>query len=98
MAGPRQRLQLAGTPVAGLIAWVPATGPVGLGFSAVSYAGQLTVGVPSDASLVPDHDRLVALIDAEISALARPDCQVLADLLGERHRRRLHRGRRLAWR
>ena len=76
VAGPRQRLQLAGTPLAGLITWVPATGPVGLGFTAVSYAGQLTVGVASDARLVPDHGRLVALIDAEISALARPDCQV----------------------
>ena len=76
VAGPRHRLQLAGTPIAGLITWVPASGPVGLGFSAVSYAGQLTVGVATDASLVPDHDRLVTLIDAEISALARPDCQV----------------------
>ncbi len=77
VAGPRQRLQLAGVPVAGLIAWVPASGPVGLGFSVVSYAGQLTVGVSSDVSLVPDHDRLVELIDAEISALGRADCRVL---------------------
>ena len=76
VAGPRRRLRLAGVPVAGLIAWVPASGPVGLGFSGVSYAGQLTVAVASDVSLVPDHDRLVALIDEEISALARPDCQV----------------------
>jgi diacylglycerol O-acyltransferase len=75
VAGPRHRLQLAGTPIAGLITWVPATGPVGLGFSAVSYAGQLTVGVATDARLVPDHDRLVALIDAEVSALGLPDCQ-----------------------
>jgi diacylglycerol O-acyltransferase / wax synthase len=76
VAGPRHRIQLAGSPVTGLLVWVPATGPVGLGFSAVSYAGQLTVSVASDASLVHDHGRLVALIDEEISALARPDCQV----------------------
>ena len=78
VTGPRHRLQLAGTPVAGLIAWVPASGPVGLGFSAVSYAGQLTVAVASDTGLLPDHDRLVDLIDAEVSALSRPDCQVLS--------------------
>ena len=76
VAGPRHRIQLAGSPVTGLLVWVPATGPVGLGFSAVSYAGQLIVAVASNASLVPDHGRLVALIDEEISALARPDCQV----------------------
>jgi diacylglycerol O-acyltransferase len=75
VSGPRHQVQLAGAPVTGLIAWVPATGPVGLGFSAVSYAGQLTVGVASDASVLPDHDRLVALIDAEVSALARPERQ-----------------------
>jgi len=76
VSGPRHQVRLAGAPVTGLIAWVPATGPVGLGFSAVSYAGQLTVGVASDASVLPNHDRLVALIDAEVSSLARPDCQV----------------------
>ena len=65
-----------GRPSRASSTWVPATGPVGLGFSAVSYAGQLTVGIASNAGLVPDHDRLVALIDAEISALARPDCRV----------------------
>ncbi len=72
VAGPRHQVQLAGAPVTGLLTWVPATGPVGLGLSAVSYAGQLTVAVASDARLLPDHDRLVALIDAEVSALALP--------------------------
>jgi WS/DGAT/MGAT family acyltransferase len=76
VAGPRHRLQLAGAPVSGITVWVPATGPVGLGFGAVSYAGQLTVAVSSDERLLPDHDRLVTLIDAELSALARPDRQV----------------------
>ena len=41
----------------------------GLGLSIVSYAGQLLVGLASDAHLLPDHDRLLALLDDEIGAL-----------------------------
>ncbi len=72
VSGPRYQVQIAGTPVAGMAGWVPVTGPLGLGLSIVSYAGQLTVGLASDAHLVPDHDRLLALLDDEISALNTP--------------------------
>ena len=60
------------TPVAGMAGWVPVTGPLGLGLSIVSYAGQLSVGLASDAHLLPDHDRLLALLDDEIGALHTP--------------------------
>jgi len=70
--GPRYRVQLAGTPVAGIAGWVPVTGPLGLGLSIVSYAGQLTVGLASDTRLLPDHDRLLGLLDEEIGALHPP--------------------------
>ena len=53
--------------------WLGAvTGPLGLGLSIVSYAGQLSVGLVGDAHLVPDHDRLLALIDEEVGALRTP--------------------------
>jgi len=67
--GPRYRVQLAGTPVAGMAGWVPVTGPLGLGLSIISYAGQLSVGLASDARLLPDHDRLLGLLDEEVGAL-----------------------------
>jgi diacylglycerol O-acyltransferase len=69
VSGPRYRVQLAGTPVAGMAGWVPVTGPLGLGLSIVSYAGQLSVGLASDTHLLPDHDRLLALLDEEVGAL-----------------------------
>ena len=72
VSGPRHRVQIAGTPVAGMAGWVPVTGPLGLGLSIISYAGQLTVGLASDVHLVPDHDRLLALLDDEIGALHTP--------------------------
>ena len=65
-------MQIAGTPVAGMAGWVPVTGPLGLGLSIVSYAGQLSVGLASDAHLLPDHDRLLALLDGQIGALHTP--------------------------
>ena len=69
VSGPRHRVQIAGTPVAGMMGWVPVTGPLGLGLSIVSYAGQLSVGLASDAHLLPDHDRLLALLDDEIGTI-----------------------------
>ena len=72
VSGPRHQVQIAGTPVAGMAGWVPVTGPLGLGLSIVSYAGQLSVGLASDVHLVPDHDRLLALLDDEIGALHTP--------------------------
>ena len=72
VTGPRYRVQLAGTPVAGIAGWVPVTGPLGLGLSIVSYAGQLSVGLASDARLLPDHDRLLRLLDEEVGALHTP--------------------------
>ena len=55
-----------------MMGWVPVTGPLGLGLSIVSYAAQLSVGLASDAHLLPDHDRLLALLDDEIGALHTP--------------------------
>ena len=72
VSGPRHRIQIAGTPVAGIAGWVPVTGPLGLGLSIVSYAGQLTVGLASDTHLLPGHDRLLALLNDEIGALHTP--------------------------
>jgi len=72
VTGPRHRVQLAGTPVAGIAGWVPVTGPLGLGLSIISYAGQLTVGPASDTRLLPDHDRLLRLLDEEVSTLHTP--------------------------
>ena len=64
--GPRQRISIAGTPVAGLLFWVPTSGPVGVGMSLISYAGELTVGIMVDSRLVPDLERLRQLVDEEL--------------------------------
>ncbi|TSC33608.1 WS/DGAT domain-containing protein [Corallococcus sp. Z5C101001] len=68
--GPRQPVSLAGTRLEGLTFWVPQAGHVGLGISLFSYAGQVTVGVASDASRVPEPGALVAAFQDELDALA----------------------------
>jgi WS/DGAT/MGAT family acyltransferase len=67
--GPKERLSFAGVPLRRILFWVPQSGPIGLGISILSYAGEVTVGVLADAELVPDPDALVSDLHAELSAL-----------------------------
>jgi diacylglycerol O-acyltransferase / wax synthase len=52
--GPRARLSVAGTPLAGVLVWAPCSGSIGMSISIFSYAGKVTVGFLTDAGLVPD--------------------------------------------
>jgi len=67
--GPRERLFLAGEPLGRAMFWVPQSGRLGLGVSILSYAGEVMVGVASDAGLVPDPAAIVDGFQAEVEAL-----------------------------
>jgi diacylglycerol O-acyltransferase len=67
--GPRERLYLAGAPLEALMFWVPQAGGVGVGVSIISYAGQVRLGVFTDAGLVPDPETIIAGFYAEFGAL-----------------------------
>jgi WS/DGAT/MGAT family acyltransferase len=69
IAGPREEVSLAGVPLRGFTAWVPSTGPVGVGLAICSYAGELQIGVAVDEALVPDSEVLLAALREEVSAL-----------------------------
>jgi len=64
--GPRHRISIAGSEVSGLLFWVPTSGPVGVGLSLISYAGDLIIGIMVDAGLIPDAGRLRELLDEEL--------------------------------
>ena len=66
VVGPRAAVALGGTPLAGALLWVPTSGPISLGVSVVSYAGQLSLGICADAVVVPDPAALTALLTEEI--------------------------------
>lgn len=72
VVGPAAPLTLAGAPLRHLVAWVPRAGDIPLGISFVSMRGELVVGVAADARVVPDPQRLLAGLDAELDGLAVP--------------------------
>lgn len=69
VAGPRQRLYLAGNPIRQINFWVPQTAGLGLGVSIFSYMGEIVVGVMANGKLVPDPEAIVAAFEAEYAAL-----------------------------
>ena len=67
--GPRQELHIAGAPVNTLMAWVPQSGRVGIGFSIISYNGKVWVGINGDQNQVPDPEAIVSAFEDEFEAL-----------------------------
>ena len=67
--GPREQLYLAGEPLKQAMFWVPQSGRMGLGISILSYAGEVLVGVASDAGLVPDPQTLVEGFHSDLNDL-----------------------------
>ncbi len=69
--GPREPIYFAGTRIAGIVVWVPAAGPIGLGVSIFSYNGAVTVGLRVDAGVVPDPETIIDAFARELEVLAR---------------------------
>lgn len=67
--GPREPLYLAGNRIRTLMFWVPTPAHLGLGVSIISYAGQVNVGINTDARLIPDPDEITAAFMDEFDAL-----------------------------
>ena len=77
--GPRMPLYLAGSKVDNMIFWVPQSGRLGLGVSILSYDSKVTLGVVTDAGLVPDPQKIIDGFHAEFDALLALAEQVAAD-------------------
>jgi WS/DGAT/MGAT family acyltransferase len=69
--GPRQEIYLAGKAMRSMMFWVPQAAHLGLGVSILSYAGQVRLGVVTDAGLVPDPAALIEAFQDEMSAAIR---------------------------
>ena len=69
--GPRQPVYMAGTPVRGVLVWAPTSGGVSMSVAIFSYAGEVTLGVMSDARLVPDPEPIVEAFEPELRRLQR---------------------------
>jgi WS/DGAT/MGAT family acyltransferase len=71
--GPREPLYLAGVPISTALVWAPTSGHIGMSVSIFSYDDGVTIGVMVDPILVPDPDRIAALIESELDLLAHLD-------------------------
>jgi WS/DGAT/MGAT family acyltransferase len=67
--GPSEQIYLARAPIDGIMFWVPQSARLGLGVSILSYAGQVRLGVATDARLVPDPDTIIRLFQEDIEAM-----------------------------
>jgi WS/DGAT/MGAT family acyltransferase len=57
--GPRKKLHLAGRSLQHVMPWVPRAGKIGMGVSIFSYAGEVRLGIATDAGLVPDPETIL---------------------------------------
>jgi diacylglycerol O-acyltransferase len=69
--GPQRPLYVAGARLRGVLVWAPMSGSVAMSVSILSYDGRVTVGLMSDAGLVPDPERIVHGIERELRKLHR---------------------------
>jgi WS/DGAT/MGAT family acyltransferase len=77
--GPREPIRLAGAPMRQAMFWVPCAGRLGLGISILSYAGQVWLGIATDARVIPDPHGILDGFYAEVDALR----QLLAPIAPE---------------
>jgi len=67
--GPLHKLYFAGQQIKNFVFWVPAPGDLGMGVSIFSYAGEVIVGVETDAGLVSDPESIIDAFHAEFDQL-----------------------------
>ncbi len=68
--GPREPVYLAGTPLHAVLVWAPVSGSVGMTVSIFSYHDWVTIGLLTDAGLVPDPQTITRYAVQELAALA----------------------------
>jgi WS/DGAT/MGAT family acyltransferase len=70
VAGSPQQLYLTGVPIDRIMFWVPHPGnELGMGISILSYNGSVSLGVVSDARLVPDPEAITKQFSREFAAM-----------------------------
>jgi diacylglycerol O-acyltransferase len=65
--GPRERLRFAGAELRELMFCVPHPAGLACGFSVLSYAGTVRVGVRTDVAVIPDPETIAAAFDDELA-------------------------------
>lgn len=67
--GPPIPLYLAGEKISEMMFWVPQAGRLSVGISILSYAGNVYLGIATDAGLVPDPEVVLTGIHEELDRM-----------------------------
>lgn len=67
--GPPIPLYLAGQQIREIMFWVPQAGRLGVGISIISYAGNVYLGIATDAGLVPDPEKVLDGVYEELERM-----------------------------
>lgn len=81
--GPKTHLYLGGKKIDTMMFWVPMSGRVGMGISILSYAGQVRLGIATDAGLIPEPLKIIDGFYEEMDALMKLVTQVEEDEVRE---------------
>ena len=65
--GPVSTVSLAGKPVSGMLGWVPMSGDQALGICIFSYDGTVSVGIATDAELIPEPGAVAGMIEGQFT-------------------------------
>ena len=69
LPGPRELLYIDGKRLQDVMFWVPHPARLGVGFSILSYAGKVIVGVRVDEAVTKNPGRFVELFEEEVSSM-----------------------------
>lgn len=72
LRGPAEPLSLAGDPITEAAGLNVASGNLAVTFTALSYAGALAITISVDPLVIPEVDRLVADVQAQLESLRPP--------------------------
>lgn len=64
--GPKHKLRIAGRTIEDMWFWVPHPCGLAVGASIISYAGNVRVGIRTDAGVVPDPEKIAAFFEDEL--------------------------------
>jgi diacylglycerol O-acyltransferase len=68
--GPRVAMTMAGAPVRSILGWVPTSGDQPLGVCLFSYDGAVSIGVATDARMIPDTVQFAGLVERHLCEIA----------------------------
>lgn len=67
--GPRHHRRFAGARLERVVSWAPPSGSLAMSLCIFSYSGDITIGLQTDASTIPEPQAIIDAVQAELAEL-----------------------------